>query len=220
MHKLLIYSSIFFLQAALIKECARVDRQLVEESAIAERNLVRESETLKSVYKITEADKKILNQASEALSQVEKNQKIANEFESVKNEKIEKIKDIIDHSLDIVNESQSDFSTNIYVKEIVNSNNFLPLCKMIRYKFKKDDLNNDQITSLLNGNKIDTIQIKPLGLFKIYYMYSKNFSEKVLTDIAIKVNCDKVKLEQITQIAEKKGIPSDSKLYEFIKKCN
>ena len=62
------------------------------------------------------------------------------------------------------------------------------------YKIKKDDLNNDQITSLLNGNKIDTIQIKPLGLFKIYYMYSKNFSEKVLTDIAIKVNCDKVKL--------------------------
>jgi hypothetical protein len=220
MNKILIYSSIFFLQAALVKECASVDKQLVEESTMAEKNIVRESEALKSAYKITEADTKVLNQASEALTSVEKNKIIANEFSLVKSEKIEKIKEITEHSLDLINEHHSDFSTNIYVSEIVKSNNFLPLCKMIRYKFKKDDLNNDQITSLLNGNKIDTIQFKPSGLFKIYYMYSKKFSEKILTEITLRSNCDKEKLKQISQIAEKKGIPTDSKLFEFIKKCN
>ena len=65
MFKLLIYTVIIFLQAALVKACASADKVILKEGAVVEKALIRdaqvlkEAQVLKSAYKITEADIKI-----------------------------------------------------------------------------------------------------------------------------------------------------------------
>ena len=227
MFKLLIYTVIIFLQAALVKACASADKVILKEGAVVEKALIRdaqvlkEAQVLKSIYKITEADIKIFKQAKESLSIVEKNEKIAFEFSAVKKDRSEKFKDIVDliPTPDNSAYNKSYETLEVYVNEIKSSQYFLPVCKLVRYNFENENLNNDEVTYLLKGNKIDTLQIKPESLFNIYYMYSKKFSEKVLIQVALKVNCDNVKIEQIKQIAEAKGITSNSLLFRVLSKC-
>lgn len=221
MFKILIYTLIIFLQAALVKACASADKVILKEGAVVEKAITREAQVLKSIYKFTEADIKIINQASESLSIVEKNEKIAFEFSAVKKDRSEKFKEIVDY-IPIPDNSADNVYDNtpeVYVNEIKSSQYFLPLCKLLRYNFKNENLNNDEVMFLLKGNKIDTLQLKPESLFNIYYMYSKKFSEKVLIQVALKVNCDNVKIEQIRQIAEAKGITTNSLLFGVLNKC-
>jgi hypothetical protein len=224
MFKILIYSAIVFLQAGLVKACATSDKVLLKEGAVIEKSIAKDGEALLSVYKITKADSKILKQASESLSFIEKNEKIASEFAAVKNDRSEKIKNIINNiDIPIPDNSANNISDNTpeeYVNEILNSEYFVPFCKVVRYKFKNENLNNEEVTSLLKGNKIDTLELKPQSLFNIYYMYSKKFAENVLIQVALKTNCDKDKIEQIKQIADSRGIPSNSLLYGILKKCD
>ena len=50
-------------------------------------------------------------------------------------------------------------------------------------------------------------------------MYSKKFSEKALIQLAELTKCDKIKIAEIKQIAESKGIASNSALYSVLNKC-
>jgi hypothetical protein len=227
MFKFLSFSLFVFLQAGLVKSCANADKVLLKEGAMVEKSMAAESKTLSTIYKMTEAESKLLKPATESLTIVEKSKQLAPDFAAVKKDRSENIKNVVD-KVDIPNpEDPSDKvsnnlfgnSTDVYVKEITGSNYFFPLCKMVRYRFKNENLNEDQVTELLKGNKVDTMQFKPTSLFNIYYMFSKNFSEKVLIQIAEKSKCDKLKIAEIKQIAESKGIASNSTLYSVLNKC-
>jgi|688.fasta_scaffold32874_3 hypothetical protein len=227
MSKLLFYCSFVFLQAGLFKACANADKAFLKEGAAIEKNLAAESKSLSTIYKMTESEIKVMKPATESLTIVEKSKQLAPEFAAVKKDRSEKIKNVVDKvdipgpedPSDKMNNNLFGNSTEVYVKDIISSNYFFPLCKMVRYRFKNENLNEEQVTELLKGNKVDTMQFKPTSLFNIYYMFSKNFSEKVLIQIAEKTNCDKIKIAEIKQIAESKGIPSTSTLYSVLNKC-
>jgi hypothetical protein len=222
-YKWFFYTSLIILQAGLVKACANVDKAIIEEGVVVEKNLSQEAKALENTYKITTEDSKILNQASESFSLVEKNQKIASEFQLIKRNKTEKIQDLIEN-LDVLQpdndeDNSSEITPEFYVNEIKNSQYFIPLCKYVRYFFKNENLNDDQVTTLLKGNNIDSLKFKPAGLFKLYYMYSKKFSEQVLIQVALRSNCKVEKIEQIKIIADEKKISANSLLYSIIKKC-
>ena len=48
MYKLLIYSFIIFLQAALVKACASADKAILKEGAVVEKALIRDAQVLQS----------------------------------------------------------------------------------------------------------------------------------------------------------------------------
>lgn len=227
MFKLLSYSLFIFLQAGLVKACANADKVIVKEGVAIEKGLAAESKTLSTIYKMTEVEKNLLKPATESLTIVEKSKQLAPDFAAVKKDRSEKIKDVVDkinfpNSDDVTDKKSNNLfgnSTEEYVKDIISSKYFFPLCKMVRYRFKNENLNEEQVTELLKGNKVDTMQFKPTSLFNIYYMFSKNFSEKVLIQIAEKSKCDKIKIAEIKQIAESKGIASNSTLYSVLNKC-
>ena len=215
MFKLLSFSLFIFLQAGLVKSCAKADKAFLKEGAAVEKNLAAESKLLNTIYKMTEADHKLLKPATESLTIIEKNKQLASEFAAVKKDNAEKIKNLVDK----MENNLAKNSTAVYVNEIAGSNYFLPLCKVVRWRFKNENLNEEQVTELLKGNKVDTLQYKPSTLFNIYFMFSKRFSENVLIQVAEKTKCDKMKIAEIKQIAESKGIASNSTLYSVLNKC-
>ena len=215
MFKLLSFSLFIFLQAGLVKSCAKADKAFLKEGAAVERTMSAESKTLSTIYKMTEADMSVLKPAIESFKIIEKKKKIASDFAAVKKDNAEKIKNVVDK----IGNNVAETSTDVYVKEIASTNYFLPLCKIVRYRFKNENLNEDQVTELLKGNKVDTMQYKPASLFNIYFMYSKKFSEKALIQLAELTKCDKIKIAEIKQIAESKGIASNSTLYSVLNKC-
>lgn len=216
MFKILSFSLFVFLQAGLVKSCAKADKAFLKEGVVVEKTLSAESKLLMAVYKITESDLKLINPATESLTIIEKNKQLASDFAAVKNDNAEKIKIVVDKMANNLTEN----STAVYANEIANSNYFLPLCKIVRYRFKNENLNEGQITELLKGNKVDTLQYQPKTLFNIYFMFSKKFSENVLIQVAEKTKCNKIKIAEIKQIAESKGIASSSELYSVLSKCN
>ena len=60
MFKLLSFSLFVFLQAGLVKSCAKADKAFLKEGVAVERTVSAESKTLSTIYKMTEADMSVL----------------------------------------------------------------------------------------------------------------------------------------------------------------
>lgn len=217
------YVLFFLLQAAIIKSCAKTDRVILSEGANIEKSLLKEAEM---ASRFSTLEVKAVKEANESLKVLEKNEVLKSEFTKVKNEKTEKIKNIIDNIPDIEtddkskNTSYENNSNKIYVDNIVNNGSFITISKIIKYNYASNKLNDADVKNLLEGRSIDTLKLAPQTLFNIYFKYSETFSEKVLIQMAISSNCNKEKLEQIKIIAKNKIVPANSELYKIIRKCD
>jgi hypothetical protein len=209
----------FFLQAAIIKSCAKADRVLITESAAVEKSLIKEAEM---ASKFTTLEIKTVKEANESLLLLEKNEILKSEFAKVKKSKIEKIQDFIDNinPPDVDDKSTQNNSNKIYVDEIIGNGSFTTISKIFKYNFVNNKLSDTDVKGLLEGKSIDTLKIEPKSLFNIYFKYSNTFSEKVLIQMAVNSNCNNEKLNQIRTLAKSKSIPSKSELFVIMGECN
>jgi hypothetical protein len=217
------YVLFFFLQAAIVKSCANADRAIIAEGAAVEKSMIKEAE-MASRFSTLEIN--TVKEANESLKLLENNEVLKPEFTRVKNEKTEKIKKIIDNIPlpdpdDKSNKNAYETNSNkIYVENIVDNGSFTTISKIIKYNYASNNLNDSDVKNLLEGRYVDTLKLAPQSLFNIYFKYSETFSEKVLIQMAISSNCNNEKLDQIKMLAKIKLIPTNSELFEIIRKCN
>jgi hypothetical protein len=231
--RLILYCA-FFLQAGLVKTCAKLDNIALKEGLAIEKGalktegtlLTKDGKVIAQKFIITKSEKQILEQNKLIYEELKSNNIIKEEFAKSKKKLVENIFDYVDKASNLIpdqnvveNNTQNILHQKV-INEIAEGPNGVILMKLIIYKLRDDNFNKDDLKTILNGGRYDTLQFNDNQLFSIYFNYSNLFADNTLQLIAKNAHCDKNKLKEIELIADKKKINKKSILYNIINECN
>lgn len=226
--KLIIFS-FAILQAGLIKSCAKFDKVAIKEGVEIEKGIAKsessilskEGKLIRSELLLSKAEIKIFENNNVIYKDLKSNKTISGEFNKAKKDYTE---DIIDRISDLIgavaDNQENDNFINKVINEIVDGPNGVILQKIFIYKLRDDQFNKENLRTVLNGGKYDTLKFEPSQLFSIYFKYSELFASKTLSEMAKNSNCDRKKLDEIEAIANAKKIEKDNELFKIINSCN